>query len=498
MNFFNRAITYIKRKVGKTAILLLLVFLLGTFTTGAIAVHGGIINTDANLRRSMRPIVSVQFNERATWEAGLFSWDTLTPDVISAIGQLPQVAFYDFLYAGLFFSSFDLETLGPNPFGGELTHLMHVLGTNRTNMAQFEVGSIILTAGRQFAADELVPRADYVPVIISEAFAHKNQLTLGSVFEMLSIIPVAGISPVLHSWYIEENRFDEIIFAFNVIGLFDLPDNRVIQNAPWYYDMLNAIFMPTWAISEWNHLIAEANIRAWEVSDLEIHPMLLEEFISYNTPRAHPIYVLADPLLIDEFRVVAADLLPEFYYFVDLSNEFADIAPAMETMRSIANWLLWVAVGATLLVLSLLITLFLRDRRHEIGIYLALGEKKRKIVSQILLEVVVTSLVGITLAVFAGNVISAQVSQNMLINQLQTIRTERAEAGSLIYGWDVLEWLKIPSVEMPIDDMVDAFVISLTSQTVGLIYAIGIGTVVLSIVVPAIYIISLNPKKVLM
>jgi len=76
MNFFKRATTSIIRRPGKTVILLLLVFILGSVIAGAISVEGAISNTDANLRRNMQPIVSIDFD----WMAFDNSIDWATVD----------------------------------------------------------------------------------------------------------------------------------------------------------------------------------------------------------------------------------------------------------------------------------------------------------------------------------------------------------------------------------------------------------------------------------
>jgi len=79
MNFFKRAMISILRRPVKTLILLLLVLILGTVITGAISVEGAINNTDANLRRQMRPIVSIDLDWRGTADISFFDLPILTP-----------------------------------------------------------------------------------------------------------------------------------------------------------------------------------------------------------------------------------------------------------------------------------------------------------------------------------------------------------------------------------------------------------------------------------
>ena len=514
MNFFKRAIASIIRRPGKTAILLIFVFILGSVIAGAIAVNGAIANTDVNLRRNMQPIMSIDFDQQAFLESDIVqNWDAADPHgfwqsapslmvaQVREIGQLPQIAFYDYSMAESRFKSFDLEYAGMSHFrlGDEPVHIQTIRGTNSTNMVQIESGSIILRQGRQFEAADMIPGTDEISVIISEDFAYTNQLSLGSSFEMFSIIQMPGHRLHQH-WYREEYRFDKIAFSFNVIGLFVLPEEEDTQQDAYFLEHNNRIYMPNWAIEEFSYQVGSANLAAWEASDYETPEGVLLENDIVSGPLITPIFVLEDPLLMDEFREAAANLLPDFHHFTDLASTFDDIAPSMQTMRNIANWILWTSIGATLLILSLLITLFLRDRRYEMGVYLAIGEKKGKIVSQILLEIVTTSFVGITLAVFAGNIISAQVSQSMLVNELQATRAEQDANNDqgLISEWTAFDSIGIPANDMSIEEMVDAFEVSLTLQTVGLFYVVGLGAVILSTLSPVIYIVTLNPKKVLM
>ncbi len=58
-----------------------------------------------------------------------------------------------------------------------------------------------------------------------------------------------------------------------------------------------------------------------------------------------------------------------------------------------------------IIVLSLILILWLRERIHEIGILLSIGVSKIKIVTQFILELLFISLPSLVLSLFLGNVI---------------------------------------------------------------------------------------------
>jgi putative ABC transport system permease protein len=188
---------------------------------------------------------------------------------------------------------------------------------------------------------------------------------------------------------------------------------------------------------------------------------------------------------------------------VDNSASYQYIATPMKNMDWIASIILIVSIGATLVILSLLITLFLRDRRHEMGIYLSLGESKLRVAGQILTEVLLIGIIAITLSLFTGNVIAGNLSGRMLNNQIVAEQENQAtNSGSTVYdkrmgpisGLDMLGYDSAFSEQ----ELIDSYTVKLGFDTFALFYLVGLGTLLVSTVVPILYVTRLNPKKILM
>jgi putative ABC transport system permease protein len=148
---------------------------------------------------------------------------------------------------------------------------------------------------------------------------------------------------------------------------------------------------------------------------------------------------------------------------------------------------------AFLLVLGLLITLFLRERKHEMGVYLALGEKRKNIIFQILTEVVVISSIAIVISLFIGNLLADHLSQRMIRNEMIVNATpQNFDMGSLNdlnrmgFGF----W-------MTHEEMLEAYSVSLDAPTVFIFFGIATGMIILSTTVPTIYLTKLNLKDIL-
>jgi len=523
MNFFKRATTSILRRPGKTVILLLLVFILGSVIAGAISVEGAISNTDANLRRNMQPLVSIGMDWTEWWDyldQYDFDWETtfppleprLRPEDVRAMGALEYVDFFDYIL-GLGLRSFDLERPeydGMSSSWGEgMPDFFNLSGTTNTELVHVDQEIISIVHGRQFEAHEQTPGSERVAAIVSEAFADLNNLSLNSVFTLSQWITNPDEWGNVEAWepsaFEDENIYERVDLELEIVGIFELaprdPDSNDQQEGWQRLERLSTIYVPNWAIEETMRNIDQAMVSSFENSDVEMAGWLSAQRPEEGEElemRVIPLFVLEDPRDMDAFKEAVTPLLPsEFHRIEDLSSAFDDIASSMATMQSIADWILYVSIGATLLILSLLITLFLRDRRYEMGVYLALGEKKGKIVAQILMEVLVTSFVAITLSVFVGSLISGTVSRNMLLNELQADASDDNHWG-MMRDHSVFDEIGIPTTNLSVDEMMAQFDVSLNMQTIGLFYIVGLGAVVLSTLAPVIYVVTLNPKKVLM
>ena len=497
----------------------ILILLSGTVISSAVATSGSINATVASLYRRFRPIVSVDL-DWDVWEAYRETFDSdeflflppLTVDHVRAIGAAEEIYFYDYVVHAWGWS-FELTPfhaypqMFPTPEG--IPEFFQLRGTSRTGLVQIEQGAIDLIAGQQFSEEQLTyqPNSVQSVAMVSEAFANENDLTLGSMFSLYQFVRfpdeegnTGGI--ITPEFFSDENVYARIDMAFEVIGLFDVPYNHENPEfASWIWENeLNAIYVPNWVFDSFNDRVREAEQSVWEAVDQEVPQWFLEEQEMLNSMEQHvsAIFVLENPENLGKFKEDIAPLLPhEAYYIVDLFSEFDDIAIAMNTLQNVANWVLYGSIGMSIIMLSLVITLFLHERRQEIGIYLALGEKKWKMISQILAEVVMVTMVGITIAIFTGNQIAGIASQRLLENELLELTSNSDVQNS--DGNSIFNRIGFPPrSNLSPEEMMEAFDVSLNIEAVVLFYITGLGTVMASTLIPVIYVIRLKPKELLL
>lgn len=518
MGILKRALTYLVSQSGKTLSLLLLIFILGTLLIGALSVESAVTNTISNLRRRMPAVVTTyfdfnRFNASIDWNSvpdgvapQMIREERLTIEQLRQLGELDSVSAYEYVIRH-HFNSLDLRGYIPTVLGMEWEpyfDAFQLFGTSNTALAHEENNRIEIIAGRTFEEEELIKGqyGDASVAIISEALALENNLSIGSTFTISLIVNY--FQDHFSPWerFLEGNIYTIVEMEVTVIGLFDLPDRIVNpqsereENEVWEQRLqMNRIYVPNW-VNEVLITEERSAFRRLAENEEDLHPHI-QSMINRDID-VLSIFTLTDPLLFDEFRNAANEILPEFYSVVDMSGSFRDIAFSMANLQDIADWILYISIGSLLVILVLLLLLFLRDRRHEIGIYLALGEKKLKIIFQILIEVLTVTLVGITLAMLVGNGFSNTLSRWMLQEELAEAYEERSTFIAHDAGTVGLSDIGIPIAEMSPEEMLEAFDMMLSVETVSLFYLIGIGVVVSSTLISVVYVVRMNPKKILM
>lgn len=110
------------------------------------------------------------------------------------------------------------------------------------------------------------------------------------------------------------------------------------------------------------------------------------------------------------------------------TSMYEQTAKQMKTVASFANKIVWIVTIAGALILGLIIILMTRERRREIGILVALGESKPKIIGQYFVEMVIVLLVGLGVATASGQAASGVVSKQLVSQSLTASQSNQTGA----------------------------------------------------------------------
>ena len=500
MNLMTRAFLSCKRNKMKTFALLLLLVILGSVLSVAITTNLAANATVRNLKANTHTVVVIQYDANQSWEiyqeTGERVSHRIEPEVFHKIGTLPYVRSFDYSVSSRMFNP-SLESYNPDVegvngqefYGGppELGNPFTIKGTHNPNIMEIEEGVIELVSGRVFCVEE-IDSLSYVAVV-SEAFANLNDLNVGSTFSMRSLIVDYSHSIEFGDIYTEENIIFEKSYDLEIVGLFR-PSTIPTSGHPWAdWEMLNHLYNRIYTPNNF----AEMSLRNFFDGIVEHAPEwwvdevpYFDEIMAYDN-----LFSLETLEYLPDFRAAVEDIIPEHFKVVDASDSLQGAFVALGSMTQLTFRALWFAMGATILIVTLLVMLFLRDRQKEMGIYLSLGERKEKVVLQILVEILVVAALAIMLALFIGNLIASNISHNMLVNDLTALQ----EAD--ICPWGSLAQMGFRN-DISVEAILESYNVSLNLRMVLSFFAIGALTTGLSTVIPVLYIVRMNPKKIMM
>ncbi|MCL1989713.1 MAG: FtsX-like permease family protein [Defluviitaleaceae bacterium] len=521
INFFKRAMISILRSFKKSLLLMLLTVVLGTLVFGALSVEMAVVNTEAHLRQQMAPLVSFRQDfdaleddfessglNWAAWDASR-SHETLTAELVRQIGSLPYVSHFEYsVYIGMMSDTlqayqFGAEEAGGSVIGGRMLadglSWIELRGTSEAELLQVSQGVIEIVEGASFTEDDLVHLSDVTPIIVSRGFAALNQLAIGSTFSLTESIlfPAYESRGDRRQELREEHIFAQESFAFEVIGMFDVvaeidfndtSDQGYLARS-LASNAVRFIHVPNVAIE---HML-RFQFDAWRDMERELN-LVEENEVDLNQGHhgeVSSVMLLQDAFMLEPFEATVEALLPDFWVIHTLANDFEAISTSMFALQEMARWTLWGSIGATLLILSLLITLFLRDRHHELGVYLALGEKKFNMISQILTEMGAVILTGMTWAVLTGHIISRFMTQMLIHREFSQVSRQ----GALDWNNPLIQmgFTQIPTVA----DVREVLDVSLRVEIVAVFYLIGVIAIILATLFPLCYVMLSKPKKFL-
>ncbi|NTW90614.1 MAG: ABC transporter permease [Erysipelotrichaceae bacterium] len=475
MNFLKRAFLSLVRRKGKSLILLVIIFILSNVMAGSIAIGQASKNVERTIKLQLGANASVELDWEKMQDWTEEQWNSLeniTPETADKIGTLSYVKYYDYS-SETYINSSTLTQYDPNMVEVPTLSYFPIKGVQYAPILDIVNGNATLVNGRTFNETEIT-NADYV-ALISDKVAELNNVFVGDVIYLQNTFSI---------WK-EDNTVEEIKrdIALEVIGIFTPKVEQSDENnGGWIdYTPFNRIYVPNGVVHAENRWMNEQYAIAYPDSNIKIDQIYIT-----------PTFVLNNPEDVESFRTEAKNLLPDYYKVTVSSDAYDSVAGPIKFIGSLSNIILYVAIGATILILSLVVILFLRDRKHELGIYLSLGESKSKVVGQILIEVVSIALIAITLSLLSGNSIAESTSKSMM--DLRNEITGNTDNGGVVYrdmGYN-------PTNGVTEEDVLEAYKIEFSWDYVLILYGVGLGTVLLSSIAPMIYILRLKPKKIMM
>ena len=415
MSIFNRAYLYIIRKKVRSSILFLIVTLISFFL-----LSGSVLNTTVNnISKNLYKDVNFGFNIESADKSN----KEIEKDTLKIIEELKGITTKNYIFS----KPVTVEgkkvvqenqniTLNDEIKNKSNLVMMNGITASKSNI-DFKSEVLKLEKGRH------IEENDKNKIMIHEKFAELNHVNLGDKIKLSQEgktleLEVVGI------------YFGEKTNTFNGLSS-DFIENTV------YIDYKSS--------QELSNLIANNKVTSVE-------------------------YGVEDPTKLDDV-IKAVENLGINNLMVSKSNKnYELVTSSVESITKITNMIRIGSVVVGVVILSLILMFWVRERTYEIGILLSLGTSKVNLVLQFIVEVLLVTIFGLMIA---------------LGIEIATIKYLASNVGSIF------------SEELPKSIADELMKMSVNGIDIVNLVIVMIAIVIISVVVALLPILKMKPKKIL-
>ena len=458
MSTLKRAFLYTMRKKAKTFIMFLVLVTISTFILTGLSIYKAADDSALSLRQSVGGSIRLELDEnnRKNWQyqqaAGGILVDyvgaPITDEDIQKIMSIDGIKAYNGLGDGSVFAK-DFSFISGFSFGAgsDYSRLPSVTDSEYFNF--FTRKAFQLVEGRHIKEGD-----DHV-VLISTAIAEKNALKLGD-------------SITVQCCYDSGNYPD---VSLTIIGIYAYEADNEFN---------------TTSTDKRNRLI---------IDHKAMQEIMQRDVIQYDN--GVDFYV-DDPGEMERIasQIKALDLDWDSFTLKMDNSAYEAVASPLTAMQNLIVWLIVGCVAVSVSILILILSMWIKQRRHETGILLSVGISKSRIILQYTVEVLMIAIIAFGLSFFTSNLISQGVS-DLIFHQV----SESQPLPEIELPDDGTEYLDITGQYIPYDtsnvETLESVQVTVSPDYLLYIYIFGTLLIAFSVSAASISVIQMKPKKIL-
>ena len=415
MSIFNRAYLYIIRKKVRSSILFLIVTLISFFL-----LSGSVLNTTVNnISKNLYKDVNFGFNIESADKSN----KEIEKDTLKKIEELKGITSKNYIFS----KPVTVEgkkvvqenqniTLNDEIKNKSNLVMMNGITASKSNI-DFKSEVLKLEKGRH------IEENDNNKIMIHEKFAELNNVNLGDKIKLS-----------------QEGK----ILELEVVGIYSGEKTNTFNGLSSDF-IENTVYTDYKSSQELSNLMANNKVTSVE-------------------------YGVEDPTKLDDV-IKAVENLGINNLMVSKSNKnYELVTSSVESITKITNMIRIGSVVIGVVILSLILMFWVRERTYEIGTLLSLGTSKVNLVLQFIVEVLLVTIVGLMIAIGI---------------EIATIKYLASNVGSIF------------SEELPKSIADELMKMSVNGIDIVNLVIVMIAIVVISVVVALLPILKMKPKKIL-
>lgn len=153
-----------------------------------------------------------------------------------------------------------------------------------------------------------------------------------------------------------------------------------------------------------------------------------------------PTFILTSKDVIDNFSKEVSDKGLSEYLTVSTNLEtIASATSSVSNLKTFATTFLIISLIIGVIVLLILNSINIRERKYEIGVLRTIGMKKSLLTGQFVIELLIVTLVSLTIGAGIGSAISVPISNQLLNSEISSSKNEMNEISNNFGGGNQFE-----------------------------------------------------------
>ena len=440
MSLWKRACLYSIRKKGKAITLLAFLLVMATMMLTCLSIQSATETANANIKKALLGYFTINAKhlENGIPEDTVSS--ILAIDGLSGRYTLRSYSHANYYDAGGKLLEISTEGAAQVPEGYENAGKI-VANSNSQEDSYFTDGGVQLISGSAITAGSMNE------VLIHEKFAQRNGLTVGDTM-LLGDVPEKAHTILVTVAGIFTNTKEQD--SIGIAPSYDLYDNIV------FTDLSTASF-----------LLYGDGAASSQYGDFFVN----------------------DPDDLDHIMAEVQEFPGVDWGNCILTRYDHDYQNAKESLKGLQS-IVFIAIAVVsvicFLVLALFLTLRLRGRVHETGVYLAMGISKSSVLMQYLLEVFLAAALALLLAYGASTAISNQIGSGLL----SQVTAQTYETVDLTGN---IESMEEPTIDLGLSEIK----VTVSARDFLIVCAFGMVLCIASTALAAYPIMKMKPKSIL-
>ncbi|MED2970034.1 ABC transporter permease [Bacillus subtilis] len=211
------------------------------------------------------------------------------------------------------------------------------------------------------------------------------------------------------------------------------------------------------------------------------------------------VYYMDDAKNMDAFVKAAKNTSIDFDTYTLNTNDqlYQQMVGPIENVASFSKNVVYLVSVAGAVILGLIVMMSIRERKYEMGVLMAIGEKRWKLIGQFLTEILIVAVIAIGLASVTGNLVANQLGNQLLSQQISSSTDSTQTASGQMPGGGGGMGGKMFGHSSSNVDVIDSLNIAVSMNDMLILGGIGILIAIIATLLPSISVLRLHPKTIL-